>query len=128
MKSEQTKDKMSNYPHRRNPFEDDEDDDEYSFGNKPSGSSRNNKYGQTETKTTTRVGTSGSARGSGGGYSFYHDEPSDFERPKTKLELLEEQKQLSRSRQADMTRNALSSIYDSERMGMATAEVYKIAN
>ncbi len=52
----------------------------------------------------------------------------DFARPvPTKAEQLQQLKEQSMNRQLESTQRALASIYDSERMGVATAEVSTVA-
>ena len=70
-------------------------------------------------------------RKKGGGASSYGG-GTDFRDPHwgadpgqaSGLSGLQQQKQNSMNAQMDMTRNALASIYDSEAMGVATAEVH----
>lgn len=85
---------MSDY-RSANPFFTEEDDDDFGFGKPPP------------------------ARAAG------RDEWSDFgeERPQTREEQIQQMKENSRNRQLESTQKALSSMYESERMGIDTAEV-----
>ena len=83
-----------NYPSGKNPFFSDEDDS---------------------------VGF-GSGRAASGGYRDISDD--EFAKPvPTKAQQLQQMKEESMNRQLESTQRALASIYDSERMGVATAEV-----
>ena len=89
---------MSRYPSGKKPFYTTDEDDDVGFGSKGAAS---------------------------GGYREISDD--EFSRPHgpvpNKAEQLQQLKEESMSRQLDSTQRALASIYDSERMGVATAEV-----
>ncbi len=94
---------MSTYPQNTNPFGDN-DDDRDSFG-----------------RVGTGEGGYGHSGADFGGFRDVSDE--EFGRPLSRTEYLQQQKQLSMNRTMESSQRAISSIYDSERMGIATAEV-----
>src|SRR6218665_59104 len=88
-----------------------EAEDEFSFGGDKSGSATSglNRYESGERSYEAR----GERR---------NEEPLG-DPAMTRYEQLQQQKQQSMNRQLEITNRCLASIYDSERMGIATAEV-----
>lgn len=117
-----------NYPEKSNPFfDDDEDDDEFSFGrlSSSSGPTRKPQSGFSNVSAPSKSKGFGGAYGGGVSSGISDD---DFARPvrydnQSKFESIQTEIDNSKNRQIDSTQRALSSIYESERMGVATAEV-----
>ena len=91
------------YPEKNNPFAD--DDSGFS-------SSKTSQYG---------VYRSGGGRDSAPTVGW--GEEADFDKPRSRYEQLQDMKQNSMNNQLESTQRMMSSIYESERMGHATAEV-----
>lgn len=89
------------YPANKDPFL--EDDDEFSFASK---SRQGGAYG-----------------GTSSGYGGWNETEDDYTQPKTQGEQLQELKENSMNRQLASAQRAVAAIYDSERVGIATAEV-----
>ena len=94
---------MSNYPNTSNPFFGDDDDD-FGFA-KP------------------RPGASRAREGDDWDDVPEFGQPVSRPPPLTREEQLQQMKENSKNRQLEGTQRALSSMYESERMGVATAEV-----
>ena len=90
------------YPANKDPFLEDNDDD-FSFASQGRSSRSQQSKGQN--------------------YSPWEEPQDEYSRPKSQAELFQEQKQLAMNRQLDSTQRIMGSIYDSERVGIATAEV-----
>lgn len=106
---------MSAYQGGKNPFISDQDD-EFSFGGgSKSGGTRN--YGQ----ESSRDGGFGGLQGARNDELFSGPSSSVGE-PMSRYEQMQQQKQQSMNRQIDSTNRCLANIYDSEQIGVATAE------
>ena len=113
-----------NYPEKTNPFfDDDDDDDEFSYGRLSSSSG--------PPKNSSNPPTNKGFGGAYGGGVSYDVTDDDFARPVGKkttrddssFDSIQAQVDNSQNRQLESTQRALASIYESERMGVATAEV-----
>ena len=95
-----------NYPDKNNPFYT-EEDDRFGFGG---GGGQGTTYGA-----------------SGGGFGTDWDPADDdWGKPRSKADQIQDLKQNSMNRQLESTQKAMGSIYESERMGIATAEVSEV--
>lgn len=106
------------YQGSKNPFQS-EADDEFCFGGSKGSGTRN--YVK-DSSSSSRDGGFGGLQGTSNDELFSGGSSSSFGEPLSRSEQLQQQKQQSMNRQLDSTNRCLASIYDSEQIGVATAE------